>query len=60
MKYQKEKEYRKISFTTWYKKGLRHDRGVVSMPSSDIENPYKLASPYEFFMYKVKMEPTLR
>jgi len=30
--------------------GLKHHRGVVSMPSSDIENPHKLASPYEFFI----------
>ncbi|WP_418513557.1 peptidylprolyl isomerase [Corallibacter sp.] len=32
------------------KRGYKHDRGAVSMPSSDIENPYKLASPYEFFI----------
>ncbi len=32
------------------KRGFRHDRGVISMPSSDIDNPYKLASPYEFFI----------
>lgn len=32
------------------KKGYRHDRGIISMPSSEIENPYKLASPYEFFI----------
>ena len=32
------------------KKGFKHHRGVVSMPSSDIDNPYKLASPYEFFI----------
>nr|WP_321223215.1 peptidylprolyl isomerase [uncultured Psychroserpens sp.] len=32
------------------KHGFHHDRGVISMPSSDIENPYKLASPYEFFI----------
>lgn len=32
------------------KRGFRHDRGVISMPSSDIENPFKLASPYEFFI----------
>ncbi|MBP1841591.1 peptidylprolyl isomerase [Formosa algae] len=32
------------------KRGFKHDRGVISMPSSDIENPYKLASPYEFFI----------
>lgn len=28
----------------------KHHRGVVSMPSSAIDNPYKLASPYEFFI----------
>ncbi|MEH6535540.1 MAG: peptidylprolyl isomerase [Psychroserpens sp.] len=32
------------------KRGFHHDRGVISMPSSDRENPYKLASPYEFFI----------
>ena len=31
------------------KKGYKHHRGVISMPSSEIENPHKLASPYEFF-----------
>lgn len=32
------------------KRGYTHHRGVISMPSSDIENPHKLASPYEFFI----------
>ncbi len=32
------------------KKGFKHHRGIVSMPSSDIDNPHKLASPYEFFI----------
>ena len=32
------------------KKGYRHHRGTISMPSSEIENPHKLASPYEFFI----------
>lgn len=32
------------------KKGFRHHRGIVSIPSSNIDNPYKLASPYEFFI----------
>jgi cyclophilin family peptidyl-prolyl cis-trans isomerase len=32
------------------RKGYKHHRGVVSMPSSEIENPHKLASPYEFFI----------
>ena len=36
------------------KKGYKHDRGVISMPSSDIENPHKLASPYEFFIVQQK------
>ena len=30
--------------------GLRHHRGAISMPSSEIENPHRLASPYEFFI----------
>ena len=37
------------------RKGYKHHRGVVSMPSSEIENPYKLASPYEFFI--VQQDP---
>ncbi|MBT8304708.1 MAG: peptidylprolyl isomerase [Bacteroidia bacterium] len=32
------------------KRGYRHHRGVVSMPSSEIKNPHKLASPFEFFI----------
>lgn len=36
------------------KKGHKHHRGVISMPSSEIENPYKLASPYEFFIVQKK------
>ena len=32
------------------KKGYVHNRGVISMPSSDVDNPYKLASPFEFFI----------
>ena len=36
------------------KKGNKHHRGIISMPSSEIENPYKLASPYEFFIVKKK------
>lgn len=32
------------------KKGFKHHRGTVSMPSSDIDNPYEMASPYEFFI----------
>ena len=36
------------------KRGFKHDRGVISMPSSEIENAYKLASPYEFFIVQQK------
>jgi peptidyl-prolyl cis-trans isomerase A (cyclophilin A) len=32
------------------KRGYTHDRGVISMPSSEIDNPHKLASPFEFFI----------
>jgi len=33
-----------------YDKGYKHDRGMLSMPSKNIENPYKKASPFEFFI----------
>ena len=36
------------------KSNIRHHRGIVSMPSSSINNPYKLASPYEFFIVQKK------
>ena len=37
------------------KKGLKHNRGVMSMPSSDdVANPHKLASPFEFFIVTAK------
>ena len=29
---------------------IKHHRGIVSMPSSEIKNPHKLASPFEFFI----------
>lgn len=32
------------------RKGYKHHRGTVSMPSSEIDNPHMLASPYEFFI----------
>ena len=33
------------------RKGFKHHRGIVSMPSSDdVSNPHKLASPFEFFI----------
>jgi len=35
-------------------KGYSHSRGMVSMPSSLVDNPYKMASPYEFFIVQSK------
>lgn len=32
------------------RKGYHHDRGTISMPSSERDNPHKLASPFEFFI----------
>jgi len=36
------------------KRGFKHHRGIVSMPSSEIEEAYKLASPFEFFIVQNK------
>lgn len=36
------------------KKGYKHHRGIISMPSSEINNPHMLASPYEFFIVVTK------
>lgn len=36
------------------KKGFKHHRGVISMPSGDIDKAYKYASPYEFFIVQKK------
>ena len=35
-------------------KGHTHKRGVISMPSNLIDNPYKMASPFEFFIVQKK------
>lgn len=32
------------------RKGHRHHRGTISMPSSERDNPHMLASPFEFFI----------
>ena len=37
-----------------FNKGHTHKRGMVSMPSSSIDNRYKMASPYEFFIVQKK------
>lgn len=36
------------------KRGFKHKRGVISMPSSEIENAYKLATPFQFFIVQAK------
>ncbi len=36
------------------RKGYKHHRGTISMPSSENDNPHKLASPYEFFIVVAK------
>jgi len=36
------------------RKGYKHHRGTVSMPSSERDNPHKLASPFEFFIVVTK------
>lgn len=36
------------------RKGHSHHRGTISMPSSERDNPHKLASPYEFFIVVTK------
>jgi peptidyl-prolyl cis-trans isomerase A (cyclophilin A) len=46
----KRKKIGKYLLPTDTKRGYKHDRGVISMPSGEIDNPYKLASPYEFFI----------
>lgn len=36
------------------RKGYKHHRGTISMPSSELDNPHMLASPYEFFIVVTK------
>ncbi|MEM1260238.1 MAG: peptidylprolyl isomerase, partial [Bacteroidota bacterium] len=36
------------------RKGHQHHRGTISMPSSERDNPHKLASPFEFFIVVTK------
>ena len=47
---QKKRKIGKYLLPPDTRKGHKHHRGVISMPSSEIENPHKLASPYEFFI----------
>ncbi len=46
----KRSEIGRYLLPTDTKRGYKHDRGVISMPSGEIDNPYKLASPFEFFI----------
>lgn len=46
----KRAEIGKYLLPTDTNRGFTHERGVLSMPSGEIDNPYKLASPYEFFI----------
>ena len=50
----RRKHIGKYLLPTDTKRGYTHKRGAVSMPSSEIENPYKLASPYQFFIVQAK------
>ncbi|WP_452231419.1 peptidylprolyl isomerase [Lacinutrix sp. MEBiC02595] len=50
----KRKQIGKYLLPTDTKRGYKHDRGVLSMPSAAIENPHKLASPYQFFIVQSK------
>jgi len=36
------------------RKGYKHHRGTISMPSSELDNPHMLASPFEFFIVVTK------
>ena len=50
----KRKEIGKYLLPVDNNHGFKHSRGMVSMPSSVIKNPHKLASPYEFFIVQSK------
>ena len=53
-KTQKRKKIGRYLLPNDLDKGYRHERGMVSMPSSLIDNPYKMASPFEFFIVQSK------
>ena len=50
----KRNELGKYLLPNDFDRGYKHDRGMVSMPSSLINNPHKMASPYEFFIVQSK------
>ncbi|MGB5314475.1 MAG: peptidylprolyl isomerase [Robiginitalea sp.] len=47
---QKRKEIGRYLLPPDTRKGHKHHRGTISMPSSEIDNPHMLASPFEFFI----------
>ena len=47
---QKRKEIGRYLLPNDLDKGHTHKRGTISMPSSLVDNPYKMASPFEFFI----------
>ena len=51
---EKRREIGKYLLPNDFNKGHIHKRGVVSMPSSSVDNPYKMASPFEFFIVQKK------
>lgn len=52
--YIKRRKIGKYLLPNDYDKGFKHHRGVLSMPSKNVDNPYKKASPYEFFIVQQK------
>ena len=51
---QKRKKIGRYLLPNDLNKGHTHKRGMVSMPSSLVDNPYKMASPFEFFIVQKK------
>ena len=51
---QKRKKIGRYLLPNDLEKGYSHERGMVSMPSSLVDNPYKMASPFEFFIVQSK------
>ena len=50
----KRKNIGKYLLPNDFNKGHYHKRGALSMPSSSLDNPYKMASPFEFFIVQKK------
>ena len=50
----KRKNIGKYLLPNDFNKGNFHKRGAISMPSSSLDNPYKMASPFEFFIVQKK------